>query len=76
MNDYINEIEDAKVYLDWYITILTLNHQIDETKVSKHPIYFNNTVEFREATINTSKMEKEPRIQHWKRVMNYEQHNK
>jgi len=68
--DIFQQLEDAKIYNNWYITMYILNRDIDETKVSKHPIHFKNSEEFRKATINTSKMDNENRVEHWKRIKN------
>ena len=68
--DIFQRLEDAKVYNNWYITMFILNMNIDETKVSKHPIHYKTSDEFRIATINTSKMDNENRVIHWKRLNN------
>lgn len=63
-------LDNMHVYMDWYITILCLNANIDKTKVSKHPIHYKTFEEFNSATLNTSRMDEENKLQHWKRIHN------
>lgn len=63
----VDEIEESKIYGHWYITMIYLNSLIDESKVSKHPIPYQNAIEFKNARINSSKMNDEPMIEYWEK---------
>lgn len=60
IDKYLQEIDDLKVYIHWYITMIYLNGRLDESKVSKHKIIYNNLEEFK----NSDKFE------HWKKIHN------
>lgn len=69
-NEWLDEeFEASRIYQNWHMRMFYLNLDIDSSKVSKHPYHYKDGKEFKEAFVNSSKMDNEPMCDYWKRRM-------
>jgi len=66
---HFKDLDDLAIYMDHHIVMITLNSQIDESKVPKHPIHYKTLEEFQNATIRSARSDTDPMVSHWKWIM-------